>query len=157
MRYLKGGIRSILFLALLALGIPVLAQQSASEQKPATASDTSGPWQPVGDGIWKASISRFQEQAPEFAVLRLSAGRYKEFKKNPKDFLNDQKTFGKPVKKVVSFRESAPQTQAPTDAYWYVIVSHWPPSSAACVAYSEWGAPASSDTHAPASKPPTVK
>ena len=156
MRYLKGGFLSIAFLALLALGIPVVAQDSAPQQN-ANSKDTSGPWQKVADGVWKASISRFpsekgEPQGPEFAVLRLSVSRYEEFKKNSTDFLNYQKTFSKDVKKVVFFHEAAPPTPAPTDAYWYVIVSHWPPSSAAAVAYSEWSEPAPSARKPPVSK-----
>ena len=160
MKRTKVGILWVVLLALLAVGIPVVAQQTTPPQKSATPKDTSDPWQPVADGIWKASISRFPStkgvpQGPEFAVLRVSAKHYQEFKTNPKDFLNDHKTFSANVNKVVFFKEAAPQTRTATDDYWYVVTSHWPPSSAACVAYSEWSEPAGSNP--PVSKPAPPK
>jgi len=154
MRHIKIGILCVAILAL-AAGIPVLAQESAPQQESATPKDTSGPWKKVADGIWKANISAFpgaKEPGPEFAVLRLSAERYDQFKKEPTNFLNNPQTFHAKVKQVVFFEEAAPKTRATGDDFWYVVTSHWPPSSAASVAYAEWSAPEGSKPTAATSK-----
>lgn len=136
----------------LVLNIPALAQEAAATQKPAASKTSSrynyGPWKKVAEGIWKANISRFpnasgQPKNPEFAVVRLSSARYDEFQQNRKGFLNDHKIFSKDVNKQDSCSAANPQTQPKGDAYYYILVPHWPGSSAACAAYAEWSEPAS--------------
>jgi hypothetical protein len=125
-------------LALLVISIvistPGFAQEAA--QKPAASAKEIHIWSKVVDGIWVAKVPRFsdkEELKPEFAVFRLSAARYEEFEKNPKDFLNDHKTFSRPVNKVETCQ--TPLKPDPKVDYWYVVVPHWPGSTALCQAY----------------------
>jgi hypothetical protein len=148
---IQAGIAKVIGFALVVLSVPAFAQQSAQEQKPAAPNALSkpgtGPWKEVAEGIWKVHISRFpnapgQPKNPEFAVVRLTAERYEEFKKNRKDFLNDHKIFARKVNKQELCGAATPQTQATGEAYWYILLPHWPASSVACQAYAEWSEPA---------------
>ena len=59
---------------------------------------------------------------PQIAVLLLSKGEYKEFHKNPKNYLNGFKIFGKtPTKKVTRCHLASVMSSASTYA---VIVRH---------------------------------
>ena len=91
----KSEIVSVICLSLLAVSVPVGAQEAAQEKKPApvTTSISHGIWKKVADGVWKAKVPKFpddknEEFKPEFAVIRLTPARYEEFKKDRKVFVN---------------------------------------------------------------------
>jgi len=144
----KSEIVSVICLSLLAMSVPVGAQEAAQEKKPApvTTSVSHGIWKKVADGVWKAKVPRFpddkkEEFKPEFAVLRLTTARYEEFKKDRKEFLNKYKIFEKDVKKQELFYEATPKKEDPEGSYWYSTVLHWPNSTAAITAYPGWTDP----------------
>ena len=146
----KCEIASVICLALLAVSVPVRAQEAAQEKKPAPAPMTTKAtkiWEKVADGVWEAKVPRFpydkkEEYKPEFAVIRLSPERYEEFKKDRKEFVNKHKIFGKvEVKKQDLFYETTPKKEDPDDSYWYLVVVHWPSSTAAITSYPGWTDP----------------
>ena len=145
----KSEIVCVIWLALLAVSVPVGAQEAAQEKKPAPApmtSKTTKIWQRVANGVWEAKVPRFpydkkEEYKPEFAVIRLSPERYEEFKKDRKEFVNKYKIFDKEVKKQDLFYEAKPKQEDPDDSYWYLVVAHWPSSTAAITSYPGWTEP----------------
>ena len=145
----KSEIVSVIWLALLAVSMPVGAQEAAQEKKPASAPMTTKAtriWKKVADGVWKAQIPRFpddkkEEYKPEFAVIRLTPERYEVFKKDRKEFVNKHKIFGKEVKKQDLFYEATPKKEDPDDSYWYLVIVHWPSSTAAISSYPGWTEP----------------
>ena len=143
MRRIKTEFVSATCLLLLVMSMPAFAQESAQEQKP------GGIWKNVADGVWAAKVPRFVDQEeevkPEFAVLRLTAARYAEFQKDPKGFVNKHKIFAKDVRDLEACPAARPTTEEAKVAYWYVMQSHWPGSSAACQAYPGWSEPKLSD------------
>jgi hypothetical protein len=110
----------------------------------------SQAWKKVADGIWEAEVPRFPEDKkeqvkPEFAVLRLSEAQYGEFEKDRVGFLNRHKIFARPVNKQEVCSAAKPQKEKPEDAgFWYLVLTHWPSSTAACQAYPGWSEPESS-------------
>jgi hypothetical protein len=136
-------------LALLGVCVPVHAQEAAQEKKPASApakTKATKIWQRVADGVWEAKIPSFpydkkEEYKPEFAVIRLTPERYEEFKKDRKEFVNKHKIFDKEVKKQDLFSETTPKKEDPDDSYWYLVVVHWPSSTAAITSYPGWTEP----------------
>lgn len=147
---LKSAVLGVTSVTLLGIALPTLAQEAAQQSNPApsTTSKTMsrGPWKKVADGVWKAHIARFYDkkegkEKPEFAVIRLTAANYAEFQKDHKKFLNDHKIFERDVNKQDTCTATEPQQQKTEDAYWYLVVSHWPGSSALCVAYPGWSEP----------------
>jgi hypothetical protein len=115
-----------------------------------TARTQSGAWKKVADGIWAVKVPKFpvdkkERVKPEFAVLRLSETRYDEFQRQRVDFLNKYKIFSRPVNKQEACSAAKPQKEKTEAAvYWYLIVTHWPSSTAACQAYAGWSEPESS-------------
>jgi hypothetical protein len=100
----------------------------------------------LADGIWEAKIPRFVDEdegdKPEFGVVRLTAATYAEFQKEPKEFLNEHTVFAKKVKVVLAGCPAAkPKTEDPKAEYWYLVLAHWPGSTAACRAYAGWSPP----------------
>jgi len=143
----KGEILSVTCLALLGLCVPLIAQENAQQEKPASSSTTTkkthGIWKAVADGIWEAKVPRFSDDQPEFAVLRLTEDSYGEFKKDHLAFLNKYKIFGRKVKKVALYSEAKPKAADPPDSYYYVTLAHWPTSTAAAEVYQGWSEPSS--------------
>lgn len=145
----KRAIVGVISLALLAVSVPVRAQEAAQEKKPAPAPMTtkaSRIWKKVADGVWKAQVPRFpydkeEEYKPEFAVIRLTSEKYEEFKKDRKEFVNKHKVFDKEVKKQDLFSETTPKKEDPDNSYWYLVVVHWPSSTAAIASYPGWTEP----------------
>jgi hypothetical protein len=146
----KSEIVSVICLALLAVSVPLRAQEAAQEKKPAPAPITTKAaktWEKLANGVWEAKVPRFpydkkEEYKPEFAVIRLSPERYEEFKKDRKEFVNKHKIFGKvEVKKQDLFYEATPKQEDPEDSYWYLVVVHWPSSTAAISSYPGWTEP----------------
>jgi len=144
----------IAYLGLLVSITPVTAQESANEQKsPAKSTATTkqiNPWNKVADGIWKVSISGFpyskeEESNPEFALLRLSSARYVEFQKNAKDFVNDHKVFKHKVNKLAPCKAPKQKSSKDEPAFWYVIIPHWPSSTAICHPYAGGDEPGEPD------------
>jgi hypothetical protein len=136
-------------LALLALSmsasLPVSGQESAEQNKPPAhevrSSEKTYSWTKVADGLWEAHISRFrkdpdEKNKPEFAVLRLSSEKYEDFQKDRKEFLNKHKIFGANVKKQALFTPPPEQAVDPEPEEYYVIVAHWPGSTAAVTVYA---------------------
>ena len=146
----KCEIASVICLALLVVRVPVRAQEAAQEKKPAPVPITTKAaktWEKLANGVWEAKIPRFpydkkEEYKPEFAVIRLTPERYEEFKKDRKAFVNKHKIFGKvEVKKQDLFYEATPKKDDPEDSYWYLVVVHWPSSTAAIASYPGWTEP----------------
>jgi hypothetical protein len=145
----KSEIVSVICLALLAVSVPLRAQETAQEKKPAPAPITTKAaktWEKLANGVWEAKVPRFpydkkEEYKPEFAVIRLSPERYEEFKKDRKEFVNKHKIFDKEVKKQDLFYEATPKQEDPEDSYWYLVVVHWPSSTAAISSYPGWTEP----------------
>jgi hypothetical protein len=145
----KNEIVSVIWLALLAASLPVGAQEAAQEKKPAPPPMTTKAtkiWEKLANGVWEAKVPRFpydkkEEYKPEFAVIRLSPERYEEFKKDRKEFVNKHKIFDKEVKKQELFSETTPKKEDPDDSYWYLVVAHWPSSTAAITSYPGWTEP----------------
>ena len=136
-----------LALLLMSMGAsrPVLAQESAKQEKPAAhgtpSQDRTYTWRKKAEGVWEAHVSRFpddtnEKNKPEFAVLRLSADRYQEFLKDRLAFLNKYKIFSAEVKKQSLFTEPPPQAEDPPPEQYYVVVPHWPASTAAATTYA---------------------
>jgi hypothetical protein len=147
---INAGILSVTVVALLALTMPTLAQENEHKEKPASTSSAAmakhSIWKEKGDGVWEAYIPRFADdeegkEKPEFAAVRLTADRYAEFQKGSRDFLNDHKIFSHNVKVLESCTATKPKKEDPKSAYWYLIVAHWPGSTAACQAYPGWSEP----------------
>ena len=107
-------------------------------------------WKKVADGIWEAEVQGFAEDRkehvkPEFAVLRLSEAQYDAFAKDRVGFLNQHKIFARPVNKQEVCSAAKPQQEKPEEAgFWYLVLAHWPSSTAACQAYPGWSEPQSS-------------
>jgi hypothetical protein len=145
----KSEIVSVIWLALLAVSVPMGAQEAAQEKKPAPAPMTTKAtkiWEKLANGVSEAKVPRFpydkkEEYKPEFAVIRLSPERYEEFKKDRKEFVNKHKIFDKEVKKQDLFYEATPKQEDPEDSYWYLVVVHWPSSTAAISSYPGWTEP----------------
>ena len=145
----KSEIVSVIWLLLLAVSMPVGAQEAAQEKKPAPVPMTTKAtkiWEKLANGVWEAKVPRFpydkkEEYKPEFAVIRLSPERYEEFKKDRKEFVNKYKIFDKEVKKQDLFYEAKPKQEDPDDSYWYLVVAHWPSSTAAITSYPGWTEP----------------
>ena len=145
----KRAIVSVISLALLAVSVPVRAQEAAQEKKPAPASMTTKAtkiWVKVADGVWEAKVPRFpydkkEEYKPEFAVLRLTPEKYEEFKKDRKEFVNKHKVFDVDIKKQDLFSETTPKKEDPDNSYWYLVVVHWPSSTTAITSYPGWTEP----------------
>jgi len=140
---------TILCVALLAVSLPVLAQESAQQTSASPTTTATAKWEKVADGIWAVKIPRFPEDKkedvkPEFAVLRLSEARYDEFQKNHVEFLNKHKIFSKAVNKQEVCSAAKPQKEKSEVQFWYTMFAHWPNSTAACQAYPGWSEPASS-------------
>jgi hypothetical protein len=139
-------------LLLMAFGTAVrgFAQEAEQEKKPAThelsEKEKTYTWKKVADGIWEAHIARFphdrkEKDKPEFAVLRLSAEKYKEFQKDRKEFLNKYGILKAKVKKQELFTPPPPQEEDPDPDVYYLVLSHWPGSAVAAVTYSGGGQP----------------
>lgn len=146
---IKFAVLSVACLALLGLSLPVIAQESTQQEKPASSTTTKtrhGIWKQVADGIWEAYIPRFSDDdekiKPEFAVLRLTSSTVAEFQKDHEGFLNKNKIFHKPVNKVVQYLEAKPKKEDPPESYYYVTLAHWPGSSVAALLYQGWSEPA---------------
>src|ERR1700686_1693208 len=140
---------SVTFLAFLVMSMPTLAQESTQKEKPAPTTSAAtatkekhGSWKQRADGIWEAKIPRFADDdegdiKPEFGVVRLTAARYAEFRKEPKEFVNEHEIFGKKVRVVLESCPAAkPETEETKSGYWYLGLAHWPGSTAACRAYA---------------------
>ena len=136
-------------LALLVLSVsaslPVSGQESAEQNKPTAhalrSKEKTYDWTKVADGLWEAHISHFKKDAaeknkPEFAVLRLSSEKYEDFQKNRKEFLNKHQIFGAKVKKQELFTPPPEQAVDPEPGQYYVVVAHWPGSTAAVTVYA---------------------
>jgi hypothetical protein len=100
----------------------------------------------VDEGIWEAHVSRFPsakkgKKEPEFAILRLSADRYKEFQKDAVGFVNKHGVFGVPANRPSVMTPPPPQVEDPQPDVYYVIVPHWPGSTIAATAYAGGSAP----------------
>lgn len=149
----NSGMVSVTFLTLLTITTTTLAQESAQKQKPAPATSAAqgtkakhSIWTEKAEGIWEAMIPRFVgddegDIKPEFAVVRLTAAKYAEFQKEPKEFLNENKVFVHKVKVLDSCTAAKPKTEEAKTEYWYLVVAHWPGSTAACRAYAGWSEP----------------
>lgn len=145
----KCEIASVICLALLAVSLAVRAQEAAQEKKPAPppmTTKTTKIWEKVADGVWEAKVPRFpydkkEEYKQEFAVIRLTPERYEEFKKDRKEFVNKHKVFDKEVKKQDLFYETTPKKEDPDNSYYYLVVVHWPSSTAAITSYPGWTEP----------------
>jgi hypothetical protein len=125
----------------LVLSVPLLGQQSAA--KPSSSGDSSSSkitaWLEKAPGVKVTTVPRPQDGQPEFAILQLKADAYKEFQKDPKEFLNKLKIFSKPIYKVSTCPRAASKTDpAPDETYYYVVITHWPTSDAAYQVYEGW-------------------
>ena len=120
---------------------------AAPQQKPASkyAKAAHHNRKPVADGVWEAYIPTFddkdEEVKPEFAVIRLTAAKYQEFEQGGKAFLNDNKVFSKKINQLEPCPSLTPQAQPPKVTYYYLVVPHWPGSTAFCTAYTGWSPP----------------
>ncbi|HEY1271781.1 MAG TPA: hypothetical protein VGF08_07335 [Terriglobales bacterium] len=124
-------------LAVFCLGTALYVQPTAA--KPMLDAGSSSKdikiWVDKGDGVQIAQIPRFIKDAnePEFAILRLSVDKYKEFQKDPLAFLNHIPTFSQPIKKAnkCSDCEYSPKSDSkdPSDPY-FIVIGHWPGSKA---------------------------
>jgi hypothetical protein len=146
---LKSAILSVTCLALLGLSLPVIAQESTQQEKPASLTTTKtkhGIWKQVADGIWEAYIPKFSDDdektKPEFAVLRLTSTTFAEFQKDKVAFLNKYKVFNVNVNKLALYSEAKPKNEDPPNSYNYVTLAHWPSSTAAAQVYQGWSEPA---------------
>ena len=114
------------------------------------AGTDSEAWKKLADGIWAVKVPKFPQDKkervkPEFAVLRLGEARYDEFQKDRRGFLNKYKVFSRPVNKQEVCSAARPQKEKPEESgYWYLILTHWPSSTAACQAYPGWSEPENS-------------
>lgn len=148
---IKFAVLSVTCLALLGLSLPVIAQESAQQERPAPSASTSqakhGIWVQKADGIWEAKVPRFSDDhepsKPEFAVLRLSSNAYAEFQKDHVAFLNKYKVFNHKVNKLAMYSEAKPKEADPPESYYYVTLAHWPTSTAAAQVYEGWSEPSS--------------
>lgn len=82
-------------------------------------------WKKLGKGIQAVKLwDTIGPKFPQIVVLRLSKDEYKEFHKNPKNYLNGFKVFGKkPTKKVTRCHLASVKPGKPTAAYM-VIAKH---------------------------------
>ena len=150
------GTMSVTFVALLVMTMPTFAQENEhNEHKEKSTPKTcyamgtkekGSIWAKCADGVWEAHIPRFVDEEegkekPEFAAVRLTAARYAEFQKGTKDFLNDNKIFSKNVNRLESCPATKPKEDDPQNAYWYLMVAHWPGSTALCYANPGWSEP----------------
>jgi hypothetical protein len=129
-------------LLFLLVSTRTVAQQSATKGGAAAVKKTTPvvegtcnkhDWA-IHHGVCRRKVQKLFDNEPEFAILRLSAEQYKDFQKDPKEFLNKHETFDKPVRKATTFSEAKPETDPPGDA-WYVMVAHWPGSTASGKAF----------------------
>lgn len=150
---INAGIMSVTFVALLAITMPTLAQENEHKEKAASTpcyeaatKEKGGVWAKCADGVWEAHIPRFVDEEegkdkPEFAAVRLTAARYAEFQKGFKGFLNHHNIFLHDVKVLKSCPAAKPNKEEPQTAYWYLMVAHWPGSTALCYANPGWVEP----------------
>jgi hypothetical protein len=84
-------------------------------------------WTTVGKGIevlklWESTGPKW----PQIAVLLLSRDEYKAFLKNPKNYLNSFKIFGKtPTKKVSRCRLASVKPHNPPSTYAVIVEHDW--------------------------------
>jgi hypothetical protein len=138
MRRMFPGLLSITFLLSMLVSMPVVGQTSApkSDEHKATARKPLPPPWKIVKGLKIAKVPPATDQEPEFAIMRLSANEYKEFKENPKEFVNKHHLFSHDVKVLDSCPEAQPpKGDPPTDGSYYIMMPHWPGSTAMCTAY----------------------
>lgn len=144
-------ILSVTFLALLGLSLTLVAQEATQQSNAAPATTTRskhGIWKQLSDGVWEAKVPRYSSDAtengnPEFAVLRLTDDTYAEFQKDHVAFLNKYHVFRKAVRKQDECPEAKAKDEKKAGAFYYLMVPHWPTSTARCQAYPGWSEPAS--------------
>ncbi|HKN34987.1 MAG TPA: hypothetical protein VJX16_17230 [Terriglobales bacterium] len=131
---------SLAVLLSLLIGIPVRAQEGtpkSDQHKMSAKKRIPRPWR-TKDGFQIANVPRISEdKETEFAIVRLSDAEYKKFQENPKDWVNDHHIFKAKVREMKALGTAKSEKDPPPDeTYWYVVIGHWPGSTAVYTTYS---------------------
>lgn len=137
------GMVSTLALLVVALSFGLFAQEAAEKQEQESKTKKPEPtydWKKGAEGVWKAHITQFpgdggEKSKPEFSVLRVTAEEYKEFRHHRREFLNHHQVFSKDVNKQATCPIASGVPVNPTGAGYYLVILHWPNSTALCTAY----------------------